>query len=187
MQYGTSGRRWRSTTVLSVRRGDDVAVGGDGQVSLDDTVVKGTANKIRLLYQDRVIVGFAGAAGDALALLERLESKLEDYQGQLLRSAIELAKEWRTDRALRPLQSMLVAVDSTVSLLISGSGDVIEPDDGVIGIGSGGPMATAAARALVRHTDMDPVEIVRRALEITADICVYTNKQIRIESLPRED
>lgn len=175
---------WRSTTILSVRAKGRVAVGGDGQVTLKDTIVKATATKIRRLHQDKVIVGFAGSAGDAFALLERLSSKLETFQGNLLRSAHELAKEWRTDKVLRPLQSMLVAVDEKRSLLISGNGEVIEPDDGVVGIGSGGPMATAAARALLRNTELDPVEIVRKSLEITAEICVYTNQQIRIEALP---
>jgi len=175
---------WRSTTILSVRAKGRVAVGGDGQVTLKDTIVKATAMKIRRLHQDKVIVGFAGSAGDAFALLERLSSKLETFQGNLLRSAHELAKEWRTDKVLRPLQSMLVAVDEKRSLLISGNGEVIEPDDGVVGIGSGGPMATAAARALLRNTELDPVEIVRKSLEITAEICVYTNQQIRIEALP---
>ena len=175
---------WRSTTILSVRAGGRVAIGGDGQVTLNDTIVKATASKIRRLHQDKVIVGFAGAAGDAFALLERLSSKLETYQGNLLKSAHELAKEWRTDRALRPLQSLLVAVDEKQSLLVTGSGEVIEPDDGVIGIGSGGPIATAAARALLRNTKLDPPEIVRKSLEITAEICVYTNQQIRVETLP---
>lgn len=175
---------WRSTTILSVRARGQVAVGGDGQVTMNDTIVKGTASKLRRLHQDKVVVGFAGSAGDAFALLERLSSKLETYQGNLLRSAHELAKEWRTDRVLRPLQSLLVAADETHTLLITGNGEVIEPDDGVVGIGSGGPIATAAARALLRNTDLDPVEIIRRSLEITAEICVYTNQQIRIETLP---
>jgi ATP-dependent HslUV protease subunit HslV len=175
---------WRSTTILSVRAHGQVAVGGDGQVTLNDTILKATALKIRRLHQDKVVVGFAGSAGDAFALLERLSSKLETYQGNLLRSAHELAKEWRTDRVLRPLQSLLVAADEKHTLLITGNGEVIEPDDGVVGIGSGGPIATAAARALLRNTDLDPVEIIRRSLEITAEICVYTNQQIRIETLP---
>jgi ATP-dependent HslUV protease subunit HslV len=175
---------WRSTTILSVRAGGRVAVGGDGQVTLNDTIVKAGANKIRRLHQDKVIVGFAGSAGDAFALLDRLSSKLETYQGNLLRSANELAKEWRTDRTLRPLQSLLVAVDQQHSLLITGNGEVIEPDDGVIGIGSGGAIATAAARALMRNTDLEPSDVVRKALEITAEICVYTNQQIRLETLP---
>jgi len=175
---------FRSTTILSVRRHGRVAVAGDGQVSLNETILKSTASKIRRLHQDRVIVGFAGSAGDAFALLERFSSKLETFQGNLLRSAHELAKEWRTDRMLRPLQSMLVAVDAERSLLISGTGEVIEPDDGVLGIGSGGPMATAAARALMLNTELDAESIARKSLEIAADICVYTNRNIRIETLP---
>jgi ATP-dependent HslUV protease subunit HslV len=175
---------WRSTTILSVRAGERVAVGGDGQVTLNETVVKAGATKIRRLHQDQVIVGFAGAAGDAFALLDRFGDKLETYQGNLLRSAHELVKEWRTDRTLRPLQSLLVAVDREHSLLITGNGEVIEPDDGVIGIGSGGAVATAAARALTRHTDLPPEEVVRNSLEIAAEICVYTNNRIRIETLP---
>jgi ATP-dependent HslUV protease subunit HslV len=176
--------RWRSTTILSVRRGDQVAVGGDGQVTLNDTVLKANAAKIRRLHQDRVIVGFAGSAGDAFTLLDRFSSKLESYQGNLLRSAHELVKEWRTDKMLRPLESLLAAVDAQHSLIITGSGEVVEPDDGIIGIGSGGPMALAAARALLQDTDLDAPSIVERALEITADICVYTNRQIRVETLP---
>ena len=175
---------WRSTTILTVRSESQVALGGDGQVTLNDSIVKASASKIRRLYQDRVIVGFAGAAGDSLALLDRFSGKLEEYQGNLLRSAIELAKEWRTDRALRPLQSLLVAADAGHSFLISGSGEVIEPDDGVIGIGSGGPQALAAARALIRNTDMGPADVVRTSLEIAAEICVYTNSQIAVETLP---
>ena len=174
----------RSTTILCVRRGGVVAVGGDGQVSLNETILKATARKIRRLHQDKVIVGFAGSAGDAFALLERFSSKLESFQGNLLRSAHELAKEWRTDRVLRPLQSMLVAADAERSLLISGTGEVIEPDDGILAIGSGGPMATAAARALMTNAEMDAPTIVQKSLEIAADICVYTNRNIRIETLP---
>ncbi len=174
----------RSTTILSVRRDGQVAVGGDGQVSLNETVVKATANKIRRLHQDQVIVGFAGSAGDAFALLDRFSGKLETYQGNLLRSAHELAKEWRTDKLLRPLQSMLVTVGSRHSLLISGSGEVIEPDDGIIAIGSGGPMATAAARALLLNTELSAADIIQKALEIAADICIYTNRNIRVETLP---
>lgn len=175
---------WRSTTILSVRSVSQVAVGGDGQVTLNDVIVKASAAKIQRLHQDQVIVGFAGAAGDAFALLDRFSSKLESFQGNLLRAAIELAKEWRTDRMLRPLQSLLVVADADHSLLISGNGEVIEADDGVLGIGSGGPVATAAARAMTRNTDLDPATIVRKSLEITAEICVYTNSQIRIETLP---
>ena len=175
---------FRSTTVLAVRRDGVVAVGGDGQVTMNETIVKGSACKVRRLYQNQVIVGFAGSAGDAFALLERLSDKLETYQGGLLRSAHELAKEWRTDKMLRPLQSVLVAVDAGHSLLISGTGEVIEPDEGVLAVGSGAPMATAAARALMANTDLNASEIARKSLEIAADICVYTNNQIRIETLP---
>ncbi|MFO8008926.1 MAG: ATP-dependent protease subunit HslV [Candidatus Brocadiia bacterium] len=181
---GSGGNRMRSTTILSVRRGEQVALGGDGQVTLKETVLKSSAVKIRRLHQDQVIVGFAGAAGDAFALLDRFSGKLESYQGNLLRSAHELVKEWRTDKMLRPLESLLVAVDADHSLLVTGNGEVVEPDDGVIGIGSGGPMALAAARALLHNTDLDAPGIVQKALEIAADICVYTNRQIRVETLP---
>lgn len=185
MNNGITGpERMRSTTILSVRKGPQVALGGDGQVTLKDTVVKATATKIRRLHQGKVVVGFAGSAGDAFALLDRFSTKLESYQGNLLRSAHELAKEWRTDEMLRPLESLLAAVDAQHSLLITGNGEVIEPDDGVMGIGSGGPLATAAARALLRNTELGPEEIVRKSLEIAAEICVYTNNQIRVETLP---
>ena len=176
--------RCRSTTILSVRRAGQVALGGDGQVTFKDTVLKAGASKIRRLHQEKVIVGFAGAAGDAFTLLDRFSGKLESYQGNLLRSAHELVKEWRTDKMLRPLESLLVVVDADHSLLITGNGEVIEPDDGVIGVGSGGPMAVAAARALLENTQLDPAAIVDKALRIAADICVYTNQQIRIETLP---
>mgnify|MGYP006296650467 FL=1 len=176
--------RARSTTILSVRREGQVAVGGDGQVTMNDTVLKATASKIRRLHQDKVIVGFAGAAGDAFALLDRFSGKLESYQGNLLRSAHELVKEWRTDKMLRPLQCLLTAVDATHSLLITGNGEVVEPDDGIIAVGSGGPMALAAARALLQDTDLDPPEIVEKGLCIAADICVYTNRNIHVETLP---
>jgi ATP-dependent HslUV protease subunit HslV len=175
---------FRHTTILSVRAGETVAVGGDGQVTLKDTVLKAGASKIRRLHHDKVVVGFAGSAGDAFALLDRFSTKLESYQGNLLRSAHELARDWRTDKMLRPLESLLVAVDAEHSLLISGNGEVIEPDDGIIGIGSGGPLATAAARALVRNTDLGPADVVRKSLEIASEICVYTNSQIRVETLP---
>ncbi len=184
MGTGRRQPRLRSTTILSVRRGGSVALGGDGQVTLNDTVLKASAVKIRRLHQDRVIVGFAGAAGDAFTLLDRFSGKLESYGGNLLRSAHELVKEWRTDKMLRPLQSLLTAVDAEHSLLINGSGEVVEPDDGVLGTGSGGPMAVAAARALLNNTDLEPEAVVRKALEIAADICVYTNRQIRVETLP---
>jgi len=172
------------TTILSVRRGGEVAVGGDGQVTMNDAIVKHTASKIRRLHHDKVVVGFAGSVGDAFALLDRFSAKLEQYEGNLLRSAHELAREWRTDRVLRRLESVLVAVDGGHSLLISGSGEVIEPDQGVIGIGSGGPMATAAARALLENTELECADIVEKSLRIAADICVYTNERITVEKIP---
>ncbi|MFQ5862970.1 MAG: ATP-dependent protease subunit HslV [Candidatus Brocadiales bacterium] len=172
-----------STTILSVRRSGAVAIGGDGQVSLANTILKQDAKKIRRLYHSKVIVGFAGATADAFALMERFESKLEEFQGNVVKSAHELAKDWRTDRVLRRLESLLVVVDKNTSLLISGSGDIIEPSDGIIGVGSGGPYATAAARALLNSTDMSAREIVEKALGITADICVFTNKNLAIEEI----
>jgi len=173
----------RSTTILSVRHQGRVAIGGDGQVTLGDTVVKHQAKKIRRLYDDKVAVGFAGSTADAFSLLERFEAKLKDFQGNVPRAATELAKEWRTDRVLRRLESLLAVVDKQHSLLISGSGDVIVPDDGIVGIGSGGAIATAAARALVAHSDLDAPAIVREALRIAADLCVYTNDQIHVEEV----
>lgn len=176
-------RRIRSTTILSVRRGDGVAIGGDGQVSLGETTIKHDASKIRPLAKGKVLCGFAGSAADAFALLDRFEAKLEQYQGNVRRAAIELAKEWHTDRALRRLESLLIAVSKEVTLMIGGSGDVIEPTDGVIGIGSGGMYATAAARALIAHTDLSPEEIVEQSLKIAADICVYSNERITVETI----
>ena len=173
----------RSTTILTVRRQGQVAIGGDGQVTLGDTIVKHQARKIRRLYDDKVVVGFAGSTGDAFALLERFEAKLKDFQGNVPRAATELAKEWRTDRALRRLESLLAVVDTEHSLLLSGSGDVLAPDDGIIGIGSGGALATAAARALLLHTQLDAAEIVETALHIAADLCVYTNHECYVEVL----
>ncbi len=173
----------RSTTILSVRHAGRVAIGGDGQVTLNDTVVKHNASKIRRLYDEKVAVGFAGSTADAFALLERFEAKLKDFQGNVPRAAAELAKEWRTDRVLRRLESLLAVVDKKHSLLISGSGDVIVPDDGIIGIGSGGAMAVAAARALVAHSDLDAPAIVETALRIAAGLCVYTNDQIHVEEI----
>lgn len=173
----------RSTTILTVRRGSQVAIGGDGQVSLGDTAIKHDACKIRSLSHGSVLCGFAGSAADAFALLERFEAKLETYHGNLRRAAIELAKAWRTDRALRRLESLLVAVSTDTTLMIGGAGDVIEPTDGVIGIGSGGQYATAAARGLLAHTEMEPEAIVTSALKIAADICIYTNGNIAVESL----
>lgn len=172
---------FESTTILSVRIKDTVAIGGDGQVTMGSFIVKKEACKIRKLYHEKVFVGFAGSAADAFALMERFESKLEKFQGNMLRSAHELAKDWRTDKILRRLESLLIAVDNNSSLLVSGNGEIIEPDDGVIGIGSGGQFATAAARALVKHSDLSAKQIVEEALKITADICVYTNANIRVE------
>jgi ATP-dependent HslUV protease subunit HslV len=172
-----------ATTILSVRREGQVAVGGDGQVTMGDTVVKSDARKVRRLADGKVIAGFAGATADAMALLERFEVKLKEYPANTLRAAIELAKEWRTDRNLRRLESLLVVVDAEKSLLIGGSGDVIEPDDGIIGIGSGGPYAVAAARALIKHTKLSAEEIVREALGISSGLCVYTNDHITVETL----
>jgi len=171
----------RSTTILSVRRGGEVAVGGDGQVTMGETVVKSDARKVRTLADGKVLAGFAGTTADALALLERFEAKLKEYPDNTLRAAIELAKQWRTDRTLRRLESLLVAADRERSFIISGSGDVIEPEDGIIGIGSGGPYAVAAARALARHTDLSAERIVREALSIAAGLCVYTNDRIVVE------
>jgi ATP-dependent HslUV protease subunit HslV len=171
----------RSTTILSVRRAGQVAVAGDGQVTMGDTVVKSDARKVRTLADGKVITGFAGATADAMALLERFEAKLKQYPGNTVRAAIELAKEWRTDRNLRRLESLLVVVDKDKSLIIGGSGDVIEPDDGIVGIGSGGPVAVAAARALLKHTELSAEQIVREALSIAAGLCVYTNDHISVE------
>ena len=174
---------FKSTTILSVRHKGVVAIGGDGQVTMSSFIVKKDACKIRKLYHEKVIVGFAGSAADAFALLERFESKLEKFQGNVLRSAHELAKDWRTDKVLRKLESLLTAVDKDYSLLISGNGEIIEPDDGIIGIGSGGQFATAAARALVAHSELSTRQIVEEALKITAEICVYTNANIRVEEI----
>jgi ATP-dependent HslUV protease subunit HslV len=166
-----------------VRRGGQVALGGDGQVTMGATVVKSDAVKIRRLLDGQVLVGFAGAAADAFALVERLEAKLKDYPANLPRAATELAKEWRTDRALRRLEALVAVVDLQHTLLVSGTGDVIQPSDGILGIGSGGNYALAAARALAAHTDLSAADIVRRALEIAGDICVYSNRQIAVEVL----
>jgi ATP-dependent HslUV protease subunit HslV len=173
----------RSTTILSVRRDGQVALGGDGQVTLGDTTIKQDAVKIRRLAKGAVVCGFAGSTADAFALLERFEAKLEQYKANTRRAAIELAKDWRTDRNLRRLESLMAVVDRDVSLMLSGSGDVIEPTDGVLGIGSGGPMATAAARALLGHSDLPAQRVVEVALEITGDLCIYTNRNITVEVL----
>ena len=175
--------QYRGTTILSVRKDNKVVIGGDGQVSLGDTVMKGNARKVRRLYKDRVLAGFAGGTADAFTLFERFEGKLEKHQGHLTRAAVELAKDWRTDRILRRLEALLAVADQTASLIISGNGDVIEPEAGLIAIGSGGPYATAAARALLQNTDLDARAIVEKGLNIAADICIYTNHSLTIEEL----
>ena len=176
-------KKTRSTTILAVRHKGEVVVAGDGQVSIGNMVVKHKATKVRRLYHAQVVTGFAGATADAFTLYDKLEQKLEQYNGNLMRSAVELAKDWRTDRILRRLEALLVAVDEKHSLLLSGSGDVIESDDGILAIGSGGPYAQAAATALVHHSDLDAEAIARSALEIAASICVYTNHNITIEKI----
>lgn len=175
--------QFKGTTILSVRRNGQVVIGGDGQVSLGDTVMKGNARKVRKLYQDKVIAGFAGGTADAFTLFERFEGKLEQYSGNLSRAAVELAKDWRTDRMLRRLEAMLCVADHTASLVISGNGDVIEPEDDIMAIGSGGNYAKAAALALMKNSDLNARQITQRALEIAADICIYTNQNLIIEEL----
>ncbi len=174
---------WHGTTILAVRTGKTVVVAGDGQVSFGNTILKSNAIKVRRLGKGGVIAGFAGATADALTLFERLEGKLETYPGQLTRACVELAKDWRTDRYLRRLEAMMAVADTSVSLVLTGTGDVLEPDDGMIGIGSGGPYALAAARALIGRDDMSAEEIARKAMDIAAGICVYTNESIVIESI----
>jgi|TARA_B110000014_G_scaffold10812_1_gene7368 ATP-dependent HslUV protease subunit HslV len=176
-------QQMHGTTILSVRRGEHVVIGGDGQVTLGETIMKGNARKVRRLYEDKVIAGFAGGTADAFTLFERFEGKLQKHQGNLLRSAVELAKDWRTDRMLRRLEALLAVADRSVSLVISGTGDVIEPEGGIMSIGSGGPYAKAAAVALLENTDMDARAIVERSLTIAADICIYTNHEVTIEEL----
>ena len=173
----------RSTTILAVRHRDQAVMGGDGQGTFGDTVVKQSARKIRRLYDDRILAGFAGSAADSFALFSRFESKLEEYRGNLERSAVELAKDWRTDRILRRLEAMLVVLDAESMFLLSGNGDLIVPDEGIIAIGSGGAYALAAAKALARHADFDAKEIVEHAMEIAASICIYTNASVTIEEL----
>ncbi len=175
--------QYHGTTILSVRRGNVVAIGGDGQVTLGNVVVKATARKVRKLYRDQVLAGFAGATADAFTLFERFEAKLEKHQGHLVRAAIELTKDWRTDRVLRRLEAMLAVADKEASLIITGNGDVLEPELGIVAIGSGGAFAQAAARALLQHTDMAPQDIVKRSLEIAGDLCIYTNQNHTIETL----
>jgi ATP-dependent HslUV protease subunit HslV len=174
---------WHGTTILSVRRGAQVALGGDGQVTLGQVVVKGGARKVRRLYHDRILAGFAGGTADAFTLFERFEAKLDKHQGNLLRSAVELAKDWRTDRMLRRLEAMLAVADREKSLVITGQGDVLEPEQGIVAIGSGGPYAQAAARALLENTALSAREIVEKALAVAADLCIYTNHQRTIETL----
>jgi ATP-dependent HslUV protease subunit HslV len=175
--------QFHGTTIMSARRDGKVALGGDGQVTLGQVVVKASARKVRRLYHDRILAGFAGGTADAFTLFERFEAKLEKHQGNLLRSAVELAKDWRTDRMLRRLEAMLAVADRESSLIITGMGDVIEPELGLIAIGSGGPYAQAAARALLENTQLDAEAVVRKALSIAADLCIYTNHQIVVETL----
>jgi ATP-dependent HslUV protease subunit HslV len=174
---------YHGTTIVSARRGPSVAMGGDGQVTLGHIVVKATARKVRKLHRDQVLAGFAGATADAFTLFERFEAKLEKHQGHLVRAAIELSKDWRTDRILRRLEAMLAVADRQSSLIITGNGDVLEPEHGLIAIGSGGAYAQAAARALLDHTPMAPADLVKRSLEIAADLCIYTNQNHTIETL----
>jgi len=177
------GSDMRGTTVLAIHHEGGVVMAADGQVTMGNTVMKASANKLRRLYHDQVLAGFAGATADAFTLFERLESKLEAYAGNLTRAAVELAKDWRTDKVLRQLEALLLAADRDKLLIISGSGDVIDPEEGVAAIGSGGPFALAAARALINNTGMEPEEIAREAMRIAADICIYTNHQVKVESL----
>jgi ATP-dependent HslUV protease, peptidase subunit HslV len=174
---------FHGTTILSVRRNRQVALGGDGQVTLGNVVVKGGAKKVRRLYQDRILAGFAGGTADAFTLFERFEAKLDKHQGNLMRSAVELAKDWRTDRILRRLEAMLAVADREHSLIITGMGDVLEPEQGILAIGSGGPFAQSAAKALLDNTQLGPREIVEKSLSIAADLCIYTNHQRTIEVL----
>ena len=175
--------QYHGTTILSVRRGNRVAMGGDGQVTLGSIVVKASARKVRRIHHGRILAGFAGGTADAFTLFERFEAKLDKHQGHLLRSAVELAKDWRSDRALRRLEAMLSVADAENSLIITGNGDVLEPEFGIVAIGSGGAYAQSAARALIENTDLDPEDVVRKALTIAGDLCVYTNHSFTIETL----
>lgn len=192
VQYGvrnigdTLVEQYRGTTIVSVRRGSEVVIGGDGQVTLGNAIMKGNARKVRRLYKDRVLAGFAGGTADAFTLFERFEGKLEEYGGNLTRAAVEMAKDWRTDRMLRRLEALLAVADAKNSLVISGNGDVIEPEHGLIAIGSGGDFAKASARALLEHTDLSATEIVTNSLNIAADICIYTNGNLTVETLPTD-
>ncbi|MDY6829218.1 MAG: ATP-dependent protease subunit HslV [Pseudomonadota bacterium] len=179
--------QFHGTTIVSVRRDDAVVIAGDGQVTLGNTVLKGNARKVRRLYNDRVLAGFAGGTADAFTLFERFEAQLEKYQGNLVRSAVELAKDWRTDRALRRLEALLAVADAEHSLIITGNGDVVDPERSLIAIGSGGPFAQAAARALLENTDLGAQEIAEKALGIAADICIYTNHQFTVETIQLTD
>ena len=181
--YKNAFTRIRATTILAVRKNGRAVMAGDGQVSMGDTVMKHKANKLRFMYKDNVLVGFAGAAADAFNLFERLEGKLEKFNGNLTRAAVELAKDWRTDKILRRLEALLLAIDAEHTLIISGTGDVMEPDESVAAIGSGGPYALAAARALMAHSDLDTASIAREAMKITASICLYTNEEIIVQEL----
>jgi ATP-dependent HslUV protease subunit HslV len=176
-------QQFHGTTILSVRRGAQVALGGDGQVTLGNVVIKASARKVRRLYHERILAGFAGGTADAFTLFERFEAKLEKHQGHLLRSAVELAKDWRTDRMLRRLEAMLIVADAQSTLVITGTGDVLEPEAGIAAIGSGGPYAQAAALALLEHTELAPTDIVAQALKIAGDICIYTNQNHVIERI----
>ena len=188
MAYGGRSKsdkpRWRSTTILTVRRNGYVALGGDGQVTYGDSIMKADTKKIRWILDDKVIVGFAGSTADAFALLERFEARAKDYPGNLTRAATELARDWRTDRVLRRLEALMVVVNDEQTLLVTGQGDVVQPADGIIGIGSGGQYATAAARALSRHSDLSAKDIVQQSLEIASEIDIYTNDNITVEVLP---
>lgn len=175
--------QYRGTTIVSVRRGNSVVIGGDGQVSLGNTIMKGNARKVRRLYNDQVIAGFAGGTADAFTLFERFEAKLEAHGGQLVRAAVELAKDWRTDRALRRLEALLAVADKEASLIITGNGDVIQPEQDLIAIGSGGPFAQSAAKALLDNTELEARDIVEKSLTIAGDVCVYTNHNFTIETL----
>jgi len=179
---------WRSTTVIGVRRNGQVAMAADGQVTFGDTIIKGTARKVRMLYNNQVLAGFAGASSDAFTLFERFEAKLDEYNGALIRAAVELAKDWRLDRALRRLEAMLAVMDTEVSLVLSGNGDVVEPDDGIVAIGSGGPYAQAAAKALLLHNmDLSAREIAMASIKIASSLCINTNENITLETLGTAD
>lgn len=175
---------FRGTTIICVRKNGEIALAGDGQVTMGNTVMKHTARKIRRMYQDRVIAGFAGSTADAFTLFEKFDVKLQEFRGNLLRAAVALAKDWRTDRMLRKLEALLIVADAETTLILSGSGDVIEPDDGIAAIGSGGPYALAAARALMTHSDLSAQKVAEEAMLIAAGICIYTNDQILVEVLP---